>query len=334
MFPGSWTYRRIAGVAFFSILIGYSLTTIHELGHLIVGLCAGFRCQSVFLGPLHFDSRFRIALNPDRRSWWHGGVALFPGKLDDLCARAIPMVFAGPAANLLTGCAMLLLPFAKGFYSGLFIVASIGAGLIELLLPLHGTTFVFDGRRLWMLLRDRARGERWLALLRLAADTRNGVLPESLSADLIAKATAIRDHSTDTVVAHAFAYSAAFHKHRDAEAGQALEVCLQYAPDGGLAMREGLISDAAVFQARRRQRPDLAEQWLAALPVPTQFPWLRPRAEAAILEAQADVAGALSKLDECEMAIQRVSNLPLRAMLLCLLQRWKSELTSKRSSAL
>ena len=99
-------------------------------------------------------------------------------------------------------------------------------------------------------------------------------------------------------------------------------------------MREGLISDAAVFQARRRQRPDLAEQWLAALPVPTQFPWLRPRAEAAILEAQADVAGALSKLDECEMAIQRVSNLPLRAMLLCLLQRWKSELTSKRSSAL
>src|SRR5262249_53413039 len=149
-------------------------------------------------------------------------------------------------------------------------------------------------RRLWMLLRDRARGERWLALMRLVADARNGVLPESLPANLLAKATATRDHSTDTVVAHAFAYSAAFHQHHDAEAGQALEICLRYAPDGGLAMREGLISDAAVFQARRRRRPDLAEQWLATLPIPTQFPWLRPRAEAAILEARADVAGALS----------------------------------------
>jgi hypothetical protein len=55
--------------------------------------------------------------------------------------------------------------------------------------------------RIWMLLWNRAPGERWLAIMRLSADTKDGVLPESLSADLLAKAIAVRDNSTDTVMA-------------------------------------------------------------------------------------------------------------------------------------
>jgi hypothetical protein len=78
--------------------------------------------------------------------------------------------------------------------------------------------FVFDGRRIWMLLRDRERGERWLALMRLIGDTRASVPPESLSADLLARATAVTDGSADIVIAHAFAYSSAFHQHEDGDA--------------------------------------------------------------------------------------------------------------------
>ena len=51
-----------------------------------------------------------------------------------------------------------------------------------------------------------------------AASSRDGVLPESLSADFLAKAMAIRDDSADTVKAHAIAFSAAFHQHKDSEA--------------------------------------------------------------------------------------------------------------------
>jgi hypothetical protein len=236
------------------------------------------------------------------------------------------MVFAGPAANLLSGGAVLLMPYPKSYFSWLFIIASLVAGLVELFVPLQGPTFVFDGRRIWMLLWDRKRGERWLALMRLLADTREGVCPDALPAALLAKGVAVRDDSADTVAAHALAYSAAFYQHHDAEAGQLLETCLCFSRHVAPAMRAGLMSDAAVFQARRRKRPDLAEQWLAGIPVNTPHRWLRSRAEAAILEAHGDRAGALEKLAEVEAAFLAFPRNPRRETLLQLLQRWKTEL--------
>jgi hypothetical protein len=280
----------------------------------------------MFLGPLHFHRPFKISLYPDRRAWWHGGVILYPVVTERLRARGIAMVFAGPSANLLTGCAVLLLPTPVGFYSGLFVITSILAGTIELLLPLRGATFTFDGRRILMMLRDRAAGERWLALMRLGAEARGGVMPESMSRDFLARATAVRDNSGDTLMAHWLAYSAAFHRHDDAEAGRMLEVSLSCAAQASPAIREGLASDAAVFQARRGRRADLAEQWLADMPASPQVSWLRSRAEAALLEARGDVVGALRKLDETERAIGTLPNPGQRELLLPLLNRWKAEL--------
>ena len=101
--------------------------------------------------------------------------------------------------------------------------------------------------------------------------------------------------SPDAVSAHAIAYSAAFHQHQDVEAGHLLETCLRLSSCVAPAMREALMSDAAVFQARRRKRPDLAEQWLAAIPATSPQSWLRPRAEAAMLEANGDFEGGSSE---------------------------------------
>jgi hypothetical protein len=313
-------------VGVISILIAFSVTAIHELGHLIVGVLVGFRCSSLFLGPLQVNAPFKLSLNPDRRSWWHGGVTLVPDRPEKLRAGAIAMVLAGPAANLLTGCAVLLLPYPKGFFSWLFIVASLLAGVIELFLPIRGPTFVFDGRRIWMLLWDRRRAERWLALMKLIADTRDGVYPELLSPELLVKATAVRDDSADTVTAHALAFSAAFHQHRDGEAADRLETCLAHSGHVPPVVRQALMSECAVLQARRRKRPDLAEQWLAGIPATTQHRWFRSRAEAAILESRGDVRGALAKLAEVEAAFLSFPSNPQRENLLRLLQRWKSEL--------
>ena len=326
LFPDPLTPARIVFIGVIGILIGLSGTAIHELGHLIVGVLVGFRCDSLFLGPLQFSAPFRLSLNPDPRSWWHGGVTLVPDKPEKIRAGAIAMVFAGPAANLLTGCAILLLPYTKGFFSWLFVVASLLAGVIELVLPIRGPTFVFDGRRIWMLLWDRGRGERWLALMKLIADTRDGVSPELLSPALLAKATAVRDDSADSMTAHLLAFSAAFHQHRDGEAAERLETCLAHSVHVPAVVREALMSECAVFQARRRKRPDLAEQWLAGIPANTQYRWLRSRAEAAILESKGDVRGALGKLGEVEAAFLTFPRNPQRENLLRLLQRWRSEL--------
>jgi hypothetical protein len=88
-----------------------------------------------------------------------------------------------------------------------------------------------------------------------------------------------------------------------------------------------LVSDAAAFQGRRRHRPDLAMAWRNDLP-PDAPAWLRARSEAAVLQAQGQLAAAAAKLDECERAI---AALPMpseeqRTMAIRLLGRWKAEL--------
>jgi hypothetical protein len=235
------------------------------------------------------------------------------------------MVLGGPAANLLSAMVVLLLPFPITAFSGFLIAFSIANGVNDLF-PFESRLGVSDGRRIWMLLRQPQRGERWLALLHLGGELTDGVLPESLSADFLAKAIAVRDASADTVKAYGIAFYSAFHQHEDSEAAQRLETCLAYSGYATPSLREALMSDAAVFQARRRKRADLADQWLAGIPEKTQNRWFRSRAEAAILEAKGDVDGAMKKLAETETAILEIPKSAQRETLLRLLQRWKSDL--------
>lgn len=151
-------------------------------------------------------------------------------------------------------------------------------------------------------------------------------MPETLAAEDIAKATAVRDNSVDIVSAYSIAYSSAFHQHRDGEAGAFLETCLAYSGFAAPATREALMSDAAVFQARRKKRPDLAEQWLADMPAVTQLPGLQARAAAAIHEARGEIAAASTELEKYEQAVLALPNPVSREITLRFVARWKSEL--------
>jgi|SRR5579864_1575712 len=106
---------------------------------------------------------------------------------------------------------------------------------------------------------DAEQGERWLAILQLATELGSGIEPEKLSPDFIAKAIAVRDESPDNAAGCVFAYTAAWYKDATDKAAQLLETCLEYSQFSAPVMREALRSDAAVFQARKRNRIDLAE---------------------------------------------------------------------------
>jgi hypothetical protein len=324
LFPAQWTAARIASLGFLALVVAFAAVAVHEIGHVCGGLCAGFRFKSLRVGPIVVHRGVRISLDQGSRAWLGGAAQMIPVASDRLAARALALVCAGPAASLLSGCAVLLLP-SKGLAAWLFALGSVAGGLGDLV-PFRTRTAVSDGARIWMLLRNRGQGERWLALMRLGADLADGVPPESLPADYLAKAIAARDQSADAVTAHAVAYSAAFHQHRDVEAGHLLETCLELSSTVAPAAREALMSDAAVFQARRRKRADLAAQWLARMPATSPQSWLRSRAEAAVLEAQGNIEGAVRKLDEYENAIRALPDLTQREVLLRGLRRWRSEL--------
>ena len=187
---------------------------VHEAGHVAGGLCAGFRFHSMALGPLKLDRSLRLSRQRGPLAWSGGWVGMVPGRRDHLRLRALVLVVAGPVANLISGCAVLVLPFAKGFAAEVFALSSIAAGLIELL-PIRSRAVSFDGWKILRLLSDREWTGRWLASLALTADLQRGVLPEELPAEDLAKAVALRDASAETVGAHAIAYSAAFHQHKD-----------------------------------------------------------------------------------------------------------------------
>jgi hypothetical protein len=320
-----WQRIGILGVGISVLAAFYMMLAVHELGHVVAGLCVGFRFRSLRVGPLLFSRPFQVSLYRGPGAFTNGVAELIPVATDRLAGRGVAMALAGPLANFLSAAFMFFLPFPITAFSALFIAFSIANGANDLF-PFESRLGVSDGRRIWMLLRQPERGQRWLALLHLAGALSDGVLPESLSPEFLAKAIAVRDESADTVLAHAMAFSAAFHEQRDNEAAHLLETCLAYANLATPVVRAALMSDAAVFQARKRNRADLAAGWLAEIPVPTQYHWFRSRAEAAILEANGDVAGALKKLAETETAILALPGSAQRETLLRLLKRWKSEL--------
>jgi hypothetical protein len=327
MAPLHWTGATVVLYVFFLLAATFTAVGIHELSHALVGVLVGFRFNSLRVGRLQFDRPFRITLYRGRGTGSGGWASLFPVKQDKLILRAIAMLLAGPLSNLASICLLVLLPYSKGMFSALFIYISLLLGLMNLV-PFRSRAVISDGGRILMLLQNRARGERWLAMLKLLQEMRAGVPAEKMPPEFIAKATAIEDKSPDTVVAFALAYAAAFWQRKDDEAAQALETCLRHSSLAAPSQRQGLMSDAAIFQAHRRKRIDLAEQWLADIPQKTEFPWLRLRGEVAILGARGDIAGALKKLDEMEKLILAVPNEAMREISLRAVKRWRAELQS------
>jgi hypothetical protein len=336
MFPVHWTGISVISAGLTIAVAVLAAIAIHEGAHVVVGMWAGFRFSSMRVGRIQIDRPFRISRyrgsGAGSGGWVGGWANMYPVKTERLILRAIAVLCAGPAANLLSAYIVLLLRYSKGLGSTVFVFFSLVLGVVNLV-PFRSGAVLSDGRRILMLLRNGQRGERWLALLKLTAELGDGVPPESLSADFLAKAVAVRDNSPDTVAAHAIAYSAAFWRRNDAEAARFLETCLKYSSYAAPVLREALISDAAVFQARRRKHADLAEQWLAVMPRVTEISWLRSRVEAAILEAKGDIEGALTKLDETEGMILAEPSGTRTKISLQFVRRWKSELWTQMGRA-
>lgn len=305
-------------------LLSFLVIIVHELGHLILGLCVGFRLSSIRFGPVQISPPFRVSWQRERRSGSAGLVRMLPVQTENLRARAIIFILGGAGANILAG--WLTLYAASGMvlfktFAALSIVIG-GANL----LPFTNRTHYSDGKRILMLLRNRKQGERWLAVLRLADDLYNGIDPENLSPEFLARVTAFTDDTPDTVSAFAIAFTAAWYRSDAGEAARLLETCLKYSGFSAPMMRQVLQCDAAVFQARKRKRAAVARQWLDDVPENSLMPGLRLRGEAAILEAEGDIPGALHKLDEYEKTVLTLNDRYQRIVSLRFLQRWRNEL--------
>jgi hypothetical protein len=321
------------GVVQFAIVATLALfvaIALHEAGHAIAGWLVGFKVHSIRIWRLQLEIPFKLSIYRGPSGGAGGWAICTPGSTDGLATRAGLMLFAGPAVNLVSGPMVYWLAGAEGLFAFVFMLWSLVLGFSNLL-PLRTGPLFSDGYRILMLLFDRRRGERWLALLTLSKDVLDGVSPDRFSEEFLAVATAVKDESSDTVSAHALAYSAAFRRRRYEEAAEYLEACLRYSSRTSAAFQQALMADAAVFQGRCRGNVDLAQAWLDNMPSKIAIAWHRLWAEAGVLQARGDSAGVLAKLDAIERVIRDQSS-PHQKFALGSLERWRSDLAGSAES--
>jgi Zn-dependent protease len=304
---------------------------VHETGHLLAGISAGYRVNFIRIGPFQINPPFRVTKQPKLGIGAAGLASLMPGKSKNPYSSGAWMIFGGPLANLISGSALLLLPRPLPIFVVWFIGVAFVLGIGNLI-PFARIGAVSDGRRIFDVLRRTPKGERWLAISQLTSDMWDGVLPINFDQEMLQKATAVLDEWPDTVAGHILAYSAAFDAHKHAEAARLLEVALQYSAFTAFTAKEAVQIEAAVFQTRGNARIDLAEQWLADLPNKPLTPGLRGFAEAAILEARLEFDAALMKLSESEKSFRRMPEGFQRDCLLASLARRVEEIESKAAA--
>lgn len=279
MIDSNWVGVRLILTGFAIALMCLMAIAFHECGHLLAGLSLGFRCRAIRIGRFRLDQGFRVSRHRDSGDANLGWVVMIPEHWQNIRFRQTLMLLAGPLASFLSGYAVLRFSTDHYLISGFFIGVSFFFAAFNIL-PLSMTSQFTDGARIWMLIFTRARAERYLAILRLTEEIDRGVSLESLSSSDLERAIVLKDESPDTVWTHMVAFLAAYAQQDDGKAGELLETAFKYSGYAQPSMRERLALHAAMFQAAKRGRMDLAQQWLADVPNATQFPEARSKIEA------------------------------------------------------
>jgi hypothetical protein len=161
-----------------------------------------------------------------------------------------------------------------------------------------------DGLRLYILLFDKNKRERWFYLIRMESAMRGGAARESDTA--MHPALGIQDNSWDAVQMHWLTFVTAIRREDFEAASQGLENCLAssgYAPE---SVRETFIIEAAGFHAMLR-RASLGREWLSdAKASPKNISYLR--AEALVLQAESRFREALARIEESLLLISKLPN--------------------------
>jgi hypothetical protein len=275
MMSDHWALLRLFATLY-GIALACSLSiAIHECGHLLAGLATGFRCESFRFGRFKIEKGFKVSRYQNLEDASIGWARMVPVHSERLRWRSVVMILAGPLANLLSAYFVIKLLSDPSFISGSFIAVSIYLGIANLL-PIRVPGHVNDGQRLWMLLFDRKRSERYFSMFSLTDQVQKGLPLDSLDSAALEKAVSLRDRSIETVKAQLFAYLAAISRKDYLKASEFLENALAASGDAPSPLREMLMVYAALFQAKQK-RFDLAEQWLADAPGRTVL--LEPRSK-------------------------------------------------------
>ncbi|WP_276959206.1 hypothetical protein [Allomeiothermus silvanus] len=250
-------------------LLGAALAPlVHELGHVVGGLLAGFRFVWLVWGPLELrreGERLRLARNrhlglagglalclpPDEASRW--GVAWYVGggPLLSLGAGSAALALAGAGGMPAQGS-------VEGWAAAAFGLASLGIGLLTLI-PSRRGGLLSDGARLLRSLRQPALARQDLAVAVLSGLSLGARRPRDWPAELLAQ-VALEGEPPDATAAFVLYLHALDHGHI-AQARAHLQQALCMAP-AVTPLATELALEAAFFEVAVRRDPERGHRWL------------------------------------------------------------------------
>lgn len=224
--------RASVGLALVAVMIPGILLVLlaHELGHVAAGLLRGFEFVALICGPLavsRVDGRLRPEWN---RAWsLYGGIAILAPTGGRLPPRrdALVLFAGGPLASLALGTLFVALHYGleldgvtrRTIVAGTHTFPDLLAGAFTMMVGLSSLLvavatmipnavggFTSDGAAIRMLLKGGPEADRLQALNALIGAMHAGQRPREWSAELVARAAAVRDGSALESAAASFAH--------------------------------------------------------------------------------------------------------------------------------
>ena len=169
------------------VLLAMATFFIHELGHVVVGVAAGYQFHFFTAGPITIE-RNRIKANPN---WaYFGGIASCSPKTDNLqiiSRQHLWFAAGGPIFSIVVALVSLIAGFLiDAQYVNIFGVMNLGIFLVTAI-PFKGA-LKSDGRVIWELLKEGVEKEQFVSSLLLLKEMMSHTQPANWSKNMIEQA--------------------------------------------------------------------------------------------------------------------------------------------------
>ena len=321
--PAVLLYVLIAGSWLFALAV-----LAHEIGHLLAAWLAGFRIARANNRELQSFGQLRGSEVTVLRF-----VGLRPMKMENLRQRLFLVSAGGPLASLMVPVILENISFARPAWLANCVhfvaLSSALLGISALLPDLNRSGKFSDGARLLMLLKNDARAERWLSILRIQCAWTDGKAPQTWPQSWVDSITSCDDSSRDAIHGHWLAYLWATDRQDVTRATLHLETALGYSAPVLRPLFQKILLEAAIFQAWFRENRAQADFWAGRLSRRKLSPWQRQRLEVALLWAEGQLFDAQEKLTSYLAKLAELPESPARDFAESGAGEWKRQMESR-----
>jgi Peptidase family M50 len=226
-----------------TLVVLLTITSIHEIGHAIVGMICGMKLRAFFIGPFQWhvrDAKWGFEFKPKGLILADGVTALIPGNGKLSPRQYLTMMAAGSLANVLTGSLALFLILGSGValpapvtgFVALFGAWSLGLAAANLI-PFRTPQGYSDGAVVLQLLAGGAFAEFHLSVARIGSSLVSSLRPRDYDIGSIRSAARGIAHGRQALLMWLYAFSHSIDSGKTEEADEVLAnaelVCLQSA---------------------------------------------------------------------------------------------------------